>query len=472
MKVVVLPMDNRPPNYRFLIDLANIYNFEIVLPPRSKLGFYMQPGDISWLHDWLLRQTGDVFLISSEMLCYGGLVASREPGTTLSEASRRLEILNSIKQKVPHALIWVSSVIRRASITVSSAKTESLWSTFNQYLRSKSGDIAMPVDLDENCLGLYWQLRKRNHEINKTCVDLVAKGVIDLLVLAIEDTFPGGPHEPELAILSQKISELNIQDKVYVHNGADEVMQELLIRLFNRGSIEIRFDSEETTLQIMDFEHQPFLKNVYSHISLSGFTVKDEADIVLLIVGSNVKEGLKMLRWFTVAGKQVYLLDVFHVNGADESFVTALLDLIKSGDSIFVKGFSAWNTASNRLGTLLSEAAVKEGKNEILLLKFMLERFVDDYLYQSVYRAKLEKLLLRHGENKYSVNLNSKSIKPFLYEFEKAANRMLDSFEEKIFHIEQEPWILESAEIVSFDLPWRRSFECEVEVSINVKPVS
>lgn len=473
MKVVVLPMDNRPPNYRFLIDLAAIYNLEIVLPPRSKLGFYTQSGDVSWLHDWLLKQSGDAFLISSEMLCYGGLVASRETGVSLSEALRRLEILNSIKQKIPHTSIWVSSIIRRASITVSSAKTELLWSAFNQYLRSKSGDVAIPTDLDENHLKLYWQLRKRNHEVNKACIDLVAAGVIDLLVLAVEDTFPGGPHESELAALNQKILELNVQDKVYVHNGADEIMQELLVRLFNRGSIEIHFDSVETMLRVMDFEHQPFVRNVRSHVSLAGFTLNnDDSNVVLLIVGHDKKKGLEMLKQMNSIDKQVYLLDVFHANGADGGFVTDLLGMIKNSEFIFIKGFSAWNTASNRLGTLLAEAAMKKEKSDVLLLKFILERFVDDYLYQSVYRTKLEELLLTHGEDKYSVNLDSKTLRFFLPEFEASANKVLSNFEGKIFYTGQKPWILKSARIVSFELPWRRTFECEVIVDINVEPVS
>lgn len=470
MKVAVLPMDNRPPNYDFLIDFATIYDVDILLPPTGKLGYYKIPGDVDWLHDWLLNQEAEAFLISTEMLCYGGLVASREADTSLDQAIRRLETLKCVRKENPLALIFASSIVRRASITVNSAETENRWKALTEYLKFVTENCRVQMsDFDGEYLKCYRQLRSRNHEINKLCVDLVATGVVDTLVLAVEDTFPHGPHEPEIDVLKTKVVDSGLQGKVYIHNGADEVMQELLVRLFNQRDVELHFDSDETMMRITDFEHQPFVKNLLSHVSLTGFSVCPDSNTAMLIIGSDLQKGLHMLEQLIKDGKEIYLLDLFHPNGADERLVNELLSMIRNSPTIFLKGFSAWNTASNRLGTLLAEAAWKSTKDELLLLKFMLERFVDDYLYQSVYRRKLEDLLHFYGEDKYNIGLNSDIMKVFTSEFDSASNNLLNNFVGRIFQANNKTWLLKSASLNHFTLPWNRTFECKVSVQIETE---
>jgi len=472
MRVVALPMDNRPPNYRFLFDLAAIYDIDITLPPTEKLGFYRRAGDVDWLREWLLDQKADAFLVSTEMLCYGGLVASRESITSLNEARKRLETLRLVKAKNPRAIVLASSIIRRASVTVSSEKTELESLALMEYLKSGSlTERAYASGLDDNYLRQYWQLRRRNHEVNQLCLDLVAMGIVDTLVLAIEDTFPGGPHEPEVAMLNAKIAELRLRDRVYIHNGADEVMQELFVRLFNQRSLGLHFDSCETISRIMDFEHQPFIENVLSHVFLSGFSIDPDSPTAMLVIGSEVEKGMCTLELLIEKGKEIYLLDVLHANGADERLVNKVLAMVRNNRTIFLKGFSAWNTASNRLGTLLAQAAWRPTKNDQLLLKFMLERFVDDYLYQTIYRSRLEDLLRDSGEDKYNVDPDSSIMKTFASEFRVAANELLSSFVGKVFRANGQTWLLKSAVLHHFRLPWHRTFECEVSVKLETENV-
>ncbi|MGB9789271.1 DUF4127 family protein [Thermotoga caldifontis] len=470
MKIAVLPMDNRPPNYDFLIDFATMYDVDILLPPAGKLGYYKIPGDVDWLHDWLLNQEAEAFLISTEMLCYGGLVASREADTSLDQAIRRLETLKALRKENPQALIFASSIVRRASITVNSAETENKWKALTEYLKSATENCQVQMsDFDDEYLKYYRQLRSRNHEINKLCVDFVATGVVDTLVLAVEDTFPHGPHEPEVDVLKAKVIHLGLQGKVYIHNGADEVMQELLVRVFNQRDVELHFDSGETVMRIMEFEHQPFVKNLLSHVSLTGFSVRPDSNTAILIIGSNLEKGLHTLEKLVEEGKEIYLLDLFHPNGADEHLVHELLSMIRNSPAIFLKGFSAWNTASNRLGTLLAEAAWKSTKDELRLLKFMLERFVDDYLYQSVYRRKLEDMLNSYGKDKYNIGPNSDIMRVFTSEFTIESNNLLNNFAGRIFRANNKTWLLKSASLNYFALPWNRTFECKVSVQIETE---
>ncbi|HBT26241.1 MAG TPA: hypothetical protein DEA58_06090 [Pseudothermotoga sp.] len=471
MKIIILPMDNRPPNYRFLIDLANIYKLDVTLPPKNILGFYRTPGDINLLIEWLLRQRADLYIISTDMLCYGGLIASRENWTTFEEAEERLSVLKIIKKLNPNSNIQLSSIIRRASTSVFSESSYECWEKMNTYLRifktnpeqAKKVEKNFPRGYIEN----YWKSRERNHKINLKCLELVKKGIIDLIVFSVEDTFPGGPHEREEEALKQKITEYGIEDKCFIHNGADEALQNLLIRTFNKGTINVIYDSEETKVKIMDYEDRKFLENVNSHLRLTGFNVSENAENVVLISGNSKERSLKIIEKLKKTGKRIYILDVFKANGSNPDFVNDALAI--GGSSI--KGYSAWNTASNSLGTILAEIAEAPNKDKIGLFKFYLERLLDDHLYQGVWRKWLERELMKNGENIYDVSEKSKTYRRFVDElFKPCCNKFLEKyFNENICVCKQKSciFVIHKIELKDFKLPWNRTFECELQVELN-----
>lgn len=464
-------MDNRPPNYRFLIDLSNIYKLDVMLPPKSILGFYRTPGDMNWLIKWLLRQRADLYIISADMLCYGGLIASREYWTIFEEAEKRLSVLKIIKKLNPNCSIQLSSIIRRASISVFSANSCKLWEKMNTYLRILKTDPVQAKKVEEdfpkNYIEDYWKSRERNHKINLKCLELVKEGIVDLIVFSVEDTFPGGPHEEEEKTLRQKITEYGIEDKCFIHNGADEALQNLLVRTFNRGTINVIYDSEETKTKIMDYEDRKFLENVNSHLRLTGFNVSESAENVVLISGSSKEKSLEIIEKLKRNGKKIYILDVFKANGSNPDFVSGALTA--GGKSI--KGYSAWNTASNSLGTILAEAAEAPDKDEIGLFKFYLERLLDDHLYQGIWREHLERELMKNGENIYDVSEKSKTYRKFIDEvFKPCCNKFLERyFDESICVRKQKSctFAIHKIELKDFKLPWNRTFECELQVQLN-----
>ncbi len=72
------------------------------MPPRAELGNYLRPGNGDAIIRWLQSdQTRDVDAVvaSSDMLAYGGLVASRVPGVPAGEAYVRLRALAWLKSE-------------------------------------------------------------------------------------------------------------------------------------------------------------------------------------------------------------------------------------------------------------------------------------------------------------------------------------------------------------------------------------
>lgn len=473
MKVVVLSMDDRPPNYQFLERLGEIASVELILPPRAFLGHYMTPGNYNLLSEWLLDTDGDVYLISTDMLSYGGLISSREKGLSTQEALERLSLIRKLKEKAPNSRIYLSSIVRRASISVFSAGSRQLWEDMNEYFKSIANNDTENADIVKNripegFLEQYYELRNRNHIINKACIDLVNDGIAETLALTQEDTFTGGPQTKELEILEKIIKEKHLNNKIFVHNGADEALQELLMRSLEvKQEIEVLYDTPNTASKVMDFEDRPFEKNVDSHLKLTLFDKSTETKKALLIAGSEKKASLETLEKLSKKGKEIYILDVFRANGSKKEFANPAFAMNASN----IYGYSSWNTASNSMGTILAVAALRPEKTDqyINRFKFMLERFVDDHLYQGVYRDLLEEEIAKAGGDEYNVSRTPEIYNEFKRNlfFPAITNNLEKNFIGKSFDLgDGKQRILNDVEIKKFVLPWDRTFECELELAV------
>ena len=472
MRVIALPMDNRPPNYRFLNEIAEIHGINLILPPVDMLGRYMEAGDSDLLLAWLLEQSGDVFLISTEMLCYGGLIASRESWTDYHHAEKRLDSILELKDRNPESEIYLTWIVRRASISVYSAGSRELWERMNDYLKLRNSDPdsanLMERSFPDKFIDNYFDLRRRNHKINTKCLESVKAGISDLVVFAQEDTFEGGPQEEELRLLETAAEQFGIREKVYIHNGADEVLQELLVRTFNRKAINVVYDAPVTRNKIMDFEDREFGENVDSHLRLAGFTEDANSETALLIAGSSVPAALNELHRLTEEKKDVYLLDVFRANGSNPELMKNCLDSHPEK----IRGYSAWNPASNSLGTILAEAADSKQRDELKLFRFYLNRLIDDHLYQGVFREKLEKVVLSNKGDIYRVSQTGRFLEDFLSNtFGREAQNLLNRYSGTRRSFNGKSYELYDLSLAEFSLPWDRTFECDLCCDFSIKEI-
>jgi hypothetical protein len=459
-------MDNRPPNYQFLERLADMFHVDLILPPKEKLGYYMKPGSSVELGDWLLDQEADIYIISVEMLVYGGLIASREKGVNIEECHKRMRRIALLKNKHPGSKIFLSSIVRRASISTHSQETQQQWNTVNDYftaLGRKENKKASKISrkLPKDFLDQYKSLRKRNHEINKESVDLTHKGIVDTLVLAQEDTFRDGPQKEELKILTEKSGSL-LSKRIFIHNGADEVCQELLVRAIKEPletKLKICYDSPKTAEKVMDFEDRPFKENVSSHLKLCNFVEDSLAEKSLVVSGTETELTLKHLDKEFARYKNVGLVDVINPNGGTIQLINSVG--LERLSSLYV--YSAWNTASNSLGTALAVMSLERPDlfEEKARLRFLIERYLDDYLYQGVLRDTLETELRKTGGDVFHVSKTPKIFKNFKKHYIKEANEKLL---EPLFKGNLIPY---KAKIAKFELPWDRTFECEIQIELN-----
>lgn len=491
MRMALLPLDSRPCNRIFPVRLSNIKHVELITPPVEILDNFTTAALFENIEGWVREQAEicDNFVLSVDMLLYGGLLASRLEIPDIDECKRRLKLINRIKNINPALKIYAFNVIMRTSISVLNNESRVWWEKINRYSKLthkvELENIAedreelerLSEDIPKEILEGFLKTRRRNHEINSACIDLVFKGVLEQLVLLQEDSHRYGMHRKEQEQLNQKIEIYNLNDRIQIHNGTDEAGCLLVARSINKYfnksiSIGFKYLSDNRESFISMYEDRLFHKNLMSHAKACGVMLKEgrEDDDVLLFIHTpkteqydlclyqgelppgyseeELQEFAQRIALAVNSGKKVGVLDIAYANGGDGRLLYALSKKI---DLLDLFGYSAWNTASNSLGTILAQLSLYAFTESQKNLIFTAERLLDDYLYQSVIRRKLEKVLKDSGLDFWNLKHAKNTADMLLMEYFQKSEEMLRMFPGKRV-------------IFSCRLAWARTFECEIEI--------
>ncbi|MDD3925707.1 MAG: DUF4127 family protein, partial [bacterium] len=217
--IILMPLDDRPCNTDRPAGLSSLAGTDLLLPPWDLLGCYTRPGRADLLGRWLQEQVQscNTFVISLEMLLYGGLIASRSRDIDMEEAGRRLQTLYRLKEQRPEISLSAFGVILRSTITVSNSADMDIWRLMPLYSellgRIRDGEEGLGPELQrlEERIPLeirerYLAVRQRNHSLNMAAVQAVSAGVLDYLVLGQEDATSQGLHRLEQAEIMDKVS--------------------------------------------------------------------------------------------------------------------------------------------------------------------------------------------------------------------------------------------------------------------------
>ena len=344
-RVLLIPLDDRPPCLQFPTKMGLIGDVELVTPPRHLLGRFTQFGKCDSIILWLKKQDltrFDAAIISMDMLAYGGLVASRVHETPLEKAAIRLEIIKEIRQKAPSIKIYGSSVIMRLAPTgdgKNEAYREKLarWADYSPYPENKEIVEKLEHEIPAEALANYKQARERNLKINKIAVELTQNKVFDYLILSQDDAKPKGVHVRDRETLMEIVKTLNLSDKIAIQPGADEVSMLLLARAMSdkyqyHPKIKVLFSSDSMANQTMPYEDRPLSKTVSFHLKAVGAEeVSDaqQADILFYVFTSRFEKG-----------QAESFANEIHKN-ANKPIIIADIDPkgdVQGGDTVFTEG--------------------------------------------------------------------------------------------------------------------------------------
>ena len=436
LRIALVPLDDRPVCLQYPQMMAGIAHAEVVAPPSVDLGRFTTPGNTDAVARWLRAQDWsgiDALIVSTDMLAYGGLVASRVHGVDASTALARLIVLRELKRAHPALPIYAFSTIMRLAPTAD-GRNEAYREQLARWAEI-SGDAAPGAEQRElaglvaaippDALDGYRRARARNRAVNLAAVQLVTDGIVDYLVVSQDDAKPRGVHLADRQAVTTAASERDLVGRVGIQPGADEVAMLLLSRAVLRArnlqvSMRVTYSSERARTMVAPFEDRQLHETVEFQIvaagagpaspevagSASGPYRGDTLDLFVFAsrhdAGAPHRFAADVVR-AVAAGTRVIVADVDpkgDVQGGSTAFTEALL-----AARLFPKlhGYASWNTAGNTLGTAIPHGLLAAAGTWLSTqcanpawagiagaqATFMLHRLLNDYAYQGVLRPRV-----------------------------------------------------------------------------------
>ncbi|MDQ7843347.1 MAG: DUF4127 family protein [Armatimonadota bacterium] len=494
--LLFVPLDDRPVTCDMVVELAEAAGAEVRTPDRALLGDRDRPGDVRGIWEWLeaaaRRGDGAALIASAEMLCLGGLVASRKSEAEFEEIAPLLERLVALAARLP---VYVSAVIPRTPV-VPTDEDAPYWAAYGDALRSITAGAEGPqpsvpealdvvlqaADLPDPVREAVRRQRGRHLRINARLIAAAASGAIRYLLIGQDDTAPGSLSQIEREALQALVDQLAASG-VMLTSGADELNARLLARWLNdltgrRPSVRALYTFPWRSDGVPLYEAQPLNRTVAEHVASAGCVPGgDDPEIVLWVHNFEDRQreaqdqheapslqGLEpLLRAVRAAVREdrvVALADVRFANGGDRELVTRLLDEPRFAGIV---AYAGWNTCSNALGSAISQAVVAchlraytlPGDDRRYRLA-LFRRLLEDWGYQSVVRPLLTRWIIDQGGR--SAELGE-------HEAE-AERRALEGMRDVVLPPLQRSYRYHPIDVQQVIFPWHRLFEVRIALQM------
>ena len=436
-KILALPVDGRPVTREQVQLLARIAGCELLCPAVEDLGYFREAADRDQLLAWVERHAAEVdgFIFSLDMLVYGGLVPSRFVEDDFASLAARLALLERLKQAYPDKPLYGFCATMRMSNNNENEEEKVYWAdhgtdiwTWSFYadrfdclgnnedkLKAEQARAKIPAAIQRD----YLDTRARNFAVTERVLNLVQQGVIDRLILPQDDTAEFGFNIAERRRLQQWVSEQNVQERVLVYPGADEVIYTLLVHLLQQlGQLRpvrlalLPHHPQALEKMVARYEDRAVMDSIRCQVAAAGAEVVsslDKADAVVAVHCRGAAQGDWAMQYplgedlgidpewrarveqYLARPTQtpLALLDLAYANGGDPELIAAL----EPSGLQNLLAYAGWNTASNSIGSLVAQLCATVGNrgngSATHHRQLLATRLLDDYLYQSRLRQQL-----------------------------------------------------------------------------------
>jgi hypothetical protein len=492
--IAFVPIDDRPVTYQLPQMLGAIAGVDVLTPPGSALGRFLDAGDPDAIWSWLLsQQTRDAFayVLSTDMLAYGGLIASRTPATSALAAQIRLDRFINLRTQRPNVPIFAFGTVMRLAPTGVAKIGDAanffaagpVSDTIARYARlpdplqtdaQRSEAQRLRAAIGAPTLQAYLATRARNRDIDSAAISLAATpGTIDRLVLGQDDAGTVGLHIPDVAELRDAIERYGAGSVAAIESGTDELgMVMVAAALAQRAgwipTVSVRYSRPDGGTVHDPLELGPVDQTVGSVIEAAGGRrVQSGADIDLFVRVANTGNGdeqafVDAIEHDVADHRSVAVADLTFIGGSQDEQRALVEELIARKLAGSIDGFASWNTAANSLGTALP-AAIAAGAGRRLNAydaaahaRFLLDRYIDDYGYRLFVRGAVNGDLSAQGVADHSYLLPDVA--------ERAQADVRSRLEPLGFDLlDQLGLDLKSPAIIA-TLPWARTFEVRIDI--------
>ena len=418
-RVLLVPLDSRPPCRQHVVDLGRIGGIDVVPPPNECMDYYSQPGDTAAIRDWLMQETrpGDAVIISIDQLLFGGLLAAREQAAPPARQDALVAYLRAFRAAHPDVPVYAFSILPRLTPqdTIDGYDERRALIAYSRLVGKRAAGLAVGDDelaalrakISDESLATYEAHFRENGELNEKLVALTKDGTLTRLVLGQDDGEPYGIPNIEKSSIQLTINELGLTDKqCFLTHGADEIAQTLLAayvceRHDYHPRIAVTAADPGAKTRVMPYMAVDCATVAEEKIRLLGGTLANEeedADLTLFLSANDSDEDSLDTRQAAVnyfAQKLGDANETTHEkrgnadgtahekSGAAHAAASsssppppiALVDLSKHFDAAEpllpllmgrdipvtrLAAYAGWNTTSNAIGTALAAATIRE----------------------------------------------------------------------------------------------------------------
>lgn len=498
-KILLLPLDERPCNYRYPQMLPQA-GYELILPPEEMMGDKKTPADTDRIRGWLLEHVAEAgaCILSMDTLIYGGIVPSRLHHEETETLLARAKTVEELKARNPEMKLYLFQLIMRCPDYSLSDEEPDYYDAYGKELHlygrfshlemlgrlteeEKSRFDLLKARIPAEVLQDFTGRRKKNLEVLMHDLEYVKKGIADYFIVPQDDAAVYGFTSMDQLKVRTYLKENILHTRTAMYPSADDTGLTLLARAVNELSdihprVFIHYASTKAEAVVPWFEDRALGETLKYHIlSAGGQQVYSlpEADIVLAVnMGSgmyhetdpeyvtaydierNLAEFSAFIRYALEQGKVVAVGDVATCNGSDPELFRILY-----GEGLLMRlhAYAGWNTSSNTLGTAISAAMhYLIGRDEQGRKNFLLHRCYEDMGYM-VYARKYVTDCVLPGLGLNYFHTDGKD--------GKAASAVRESL--LSFMREEFPALSEQVSEVRVTMPWRRMFEADIRLRMK-----
>lgn len=505
-RVLLVPLDSRPPCGQLVADNGRTAGVEIILPKSETMDFYTLPGDTSKMRKWLYDEIKncDEAIISIDQLLYGGLIASRNKSIKDEDIAALAEYLKKLHEDNPNKKIHAFSILPRMNPPDFVEKYQDRkklmeWSRLvHKYDDKPLSETAEKIQILEReipseQIKAYTEIYNRNLRLNCLLAKLVADGTLEDLTFGQDDGEVYSLPNLKLKEFMHYLHKNKIPgDKLAILHGADEVALSILTNIISRSNsfkVYVDYSSEKAAMKVMPYMAICNQDTAHERLNFHhDFIVStpEEADYILFISATDEETmdrrhyNAEKLLDYQKLGKPVALVDLSKNFIAQEALLPILIKESFPVNSLIA--YAGWNTASNSIGTAVSQAeiyltALNQGLEQDRAvysnLSNLNNRVCEDYYYLKdvidLVNINLKKkgysnvydLDLEHNY-KWAVDMMEAAMKQRLVQY-KASGAFTKSF-----WLQNTEYAVTDMQISSY-FPWPRTFEINLKASPTLR---
>ena len=507
--ILLIPLDSRPPCTEYVVKLARMAGFQVVMPPAEALDDYHRPANKTAIVSWMLQHAShaDAAIISVDMLLHGGLLASRQGSALTADTEKTIAILNELHQQHPQLKLYAFNILPRLLIadnpnTEKYKQAMSEWSSLQETTATFENPrdiqrlMALETSIPAELIARYRKLYDDNRRLNQQLISLTQSGVLAGLLLGQDDSAPFGLGNMERQRLENLLAgNSTLRNKVFITRGTDEAALTLLGPAIHSPSgthnkVFIHYTEPHAAATIMPYMPRPLAQTVEEKLRIAAAETAIDlstADYILVIHAGNRKSEArhlaaeaKNIRSWMETGHQVAIVDLSTDWIAEQ---TLLPYLRRNGVPVHqLLAYAGWNTASNSVGTAVTQATMTlSGHNtadfctvlfrDTARVEFLAERILDDWYYQKTYRHQLNNTLVRKKIDPYELAQSRKQVENLIRQQLYGAHFQYIQNDWRNAAISLRPKREESYATgtwqVRSGLPWDRTFEIYIDLHMS-----